>query len=208
MPRKTEAPRQRDRGATERALVAAAKEVLADEGFQGFGVNAVARRAGCDKQLIYRYFDGLDGLIDAVGRDLAIHLRVSLSPLAPSGRNASYRDIVERMALGHLQLLRDDTLLRRIAAWEIASPSPLVARLTAARSIGMSVWAVQLRAAAKPPAATDTPALNALILAAIQHLALAGAAAGEFAGLALRKEADWDRARAAVKKLVRALYPA
>ena len=29
------------------------------------------RRAGCDKQLIYRYYGGMDGLVDAIGGELA-----------------------------------------------------------------------------------------------------------------------------------------
>ncbi|MFN6986979.1 MAG: TetR/AcrR family transcriptional regulator, partial [Rhizobium oryzihabitans] len=62
--------RVKDRAATEKAIFNAARSLLAEEGFQGFGINAVARRAGCDKQLIYRYFGGLDGLIEAIGEDL------------------------------------------------------------------------------------------------------------------------------------------
>ncbi|HCV71491.1 MAG TPA: TetR family transcriptional regulator, partial [Agrobacterium sp.] len=54
--------RIKDRAATEKAIFEAARSLLAEEGFQGFGINAVARRAGCDKQLIYRYFGGLEGL--------------------------------------------------------------------------------------------------------------------------------------------------
>ena len=61
-----QAIRPRNRAGTERAIFIAARTLLAEEGFQGFGVNAVARRAGCDKQLIYRYYGGLNGLIDAI----------------------------------------------------------------------------------------------------------------------------------------------
>ena len=31
-----------------------------------YGINAIARQAGCDKVLIYRYFDNLDGLLQRV----------------------------------------------------------------------------------------------------------------------------------------------
>jgi hypothetical protein len=52
----------------------------------------------------------------------------------------------------------------------------------------------------------DAPALNAILIAAIQHLVLAGATSGRFSGLALTSEADWDRARAMLSRIVRALY--
>ena len=83
-------PRSRDRVATERSIVDAAKLVLAEDGFQGFGVNAIARRAECDKQLIYRYFGGLEGLADAVGADLALKLADDLTPLSEAKRPTSY----------------------------------------------------------------------------------------------------------------------
>jgi AcrR family transcriptional regulator len=38
--------RVRDRAGTERAILDAAKRLLAEEGFQNFGINAVARGAG------------------------------------------------------------------------------------------------------------------------------------------------------------------
>ena len=198
----------RDRGGRERALVEAAKEVLAEGGFQGFGVNAVARRAGCDKQLIYRYFGGVEGLVGAIGAELAERLRDHLAPLAAMGRPKTYTELVQRMALGLMQALREDLLLRRIAAWEVSDSSALVTSLTAARSRGMALWVGETRGELVPPVGVDAPAVNALILAAVQHLVLAAATAGEFAGLALRDEAGWERVRSAVKALVNSVYDA
>ncbi|MEQ1755189.1 MAG: TetR/AcrR family transcriptional regulator [Micropepsaceae bacterium] len=196
----------RDRGGRERALVEAAKQVLAEDGFQGFGVNAVARRAGCDKQLIYRYFGGVEGLVGAIGAELAERLRDHLAPLAAMGRPKSYTELVQRMALGLMQALREDLLLRRITAWEVSDSSALVKSLTAARSRGMALWVGETRGDLVPPAVVDAAAVNAVIIAAVQHLVIAAASAGEFAGLALRDEADWERARGAVKALVNSVY--
>ncbi|WP_309382426.1 TetR/AcrR family transcriptional regulator [Cerasicoccus frondis] len=58
---------KRNRQQTEKRIVEAAIGLLAEEGFQSFGVNAVAARAGVDKVLIYRYFSGLDGLLQFIG---------------------------------------------------------------------------------------------------------------------------------------------
>ena len=145
MPPTPATPRPRDREATGKALVEAARQTLAEGGFQEFGVNAVARRAGCDKQLIYRYFGGVDGLVDAIGAEIADDLRRGLQPLAALGRPGSYRELIERMLLGFLQTLRDDPLMQKIMAWEIASPSPRVQRLTLARSRSMMIWVAESR---------------------------------------------------------------
>ncbi|MGE0502984.1 MAG: TetR/AcrR family transcriptional regulator [Rhizobiaceae bacterium] len=201
MPEHTE--RQRDRAATETSLLAAARGVLADVGFQGLGVNAVARAAGCDKQLIYRYFGGLDGLIDAIGAGIAEDWRRRLAPLSPA---TSYAAFAEAMMLGFLDALIADPLMQKIMVWEIAEPSPLVQRLTLARSKAMMRWVAESRGTLAPPAGVDIGATNAALLAAIQHLVLAAAAAGQFSGLPLASDSDWERVRAVVRRLVRAAF--
>ena len=57
--------RERNRDETSARLLAAVGEVLARDGFAALGVNAVAKQAGVDKVLIYRYFGGLPELIQA-----------------------------------------------------------------------------------------------------------------------------------------------
>lgn len=197
--------RSRDRDATERHILAAAKEVLAEEGFANFGVNAIARRAGCDKQLIYRYYGGLDGIAEAIGADLATTLSEDLKPLSsPAPR--TYGELMRRLALGLLDLLRRDRLMQQINAWEAASPSPLVKQLIAARSKRMAIWMFEMRGALQPPAGVDAPATNALIVAAVQQIVVAAGANGEFSGMPLREDAHWQRLREAVTTLVTSVY--
>jgi AcrR family transcriptional regulator len=197
-------PRQRDRARTEAVILAAARDVLAEAGFQGFGVNAVARRAGCDKQLIYRYFGGLDGLIDAIGGQLATWLSDRLA--AEAAPPASYRELAERLILGFLDALRADVLVQKIVAWELADPSPLVSRLAAARGAALNNWFLAQRGSLVPPAGLDAPALNTLLIAAVQQLVLSASATGAFAGVPLTSDADWQRIRAALLVLIRGAY--
>ncbi|MFD3265271.1 TetR/AcrR family transcriptional regulator [Phenylobacterium ferrooxidans] len=196
-------PKSRDRAKTETAIVAAAREVLARDGFQGFGINAVARAAGCDKQLIYRYFGGLEGLVDALGADFATWLEDSLGPATPA---ASYGELSERLILGFMDALRGNVLVQRITAWEIADPSPLVARLTAARGAAMVAWMARTRGDLASPAGLDAPALNIFLIAGVQQLVLSSSAVGSFSGVPLASEADWDRVRAAAVRIIRAVY--
>lgn len=200
--------RSRDRETTEKLLVAAARDVLAEVGFQGLGINAVARRAGCDKQLIYRYFGGLEGLVDAIGDEIARTLRQRLGPLAAVGSPDSYRELVERMLLGLLQTLRDDQLMQKIVVWEMAEASPLVARLVAARSKSMTAWVMEMRGTLVAPDGVDAPGVNALLIAGVQHMVIAATASGQFSGMPLRADSDWERLRDTIKAMVRAIYPA
>jgi len=197
-------PRPRNRGETEAALRRAARDLLAEQGFSGLGVNAVARRAGCDKQLIYRYFGGLDGLLAALGADLAQWVDEAASP--PSAPE-SYADLVEAMLLRLARALRSDPLVRQITAWEVMQPSPLLAPLSRARSAALQAWVEARRGSLVPPAGADAPALVALLVAGVQHLALAEHAGQAFAGLTL-DDAGWARIEAMVARLVRAALTA
>lgn len=46
-----------------RRLVAAVGEILTEKGYTGLGINKIALQAGVTKELIYRYFDGLNNLL-------------------------------------------------------------------------------------------------------------------------------------------------
>lgn len=195
--------KSRDRSATQRAILEAARAQLAEDGFQSFGVNAVARRAGCDKQLIYRYFGGLDGLVDTLGEHLAGWL-VARLPIEP--RPSSYGALIERMAIGYLDALRADPLVQKMVAWELSDASPYVLRLTEARSRALLQWGAMAIGSLKPQANVDAAAINGLIIAGVQHLVLAASSTGQFAGMPLKSEADWDRVRIAVRSLVKCIY--
>jgi AcrR family transcriptional regulator len=54
----------RNRQQTEARIREAGLELLQGEGFEGWGINAIARAAGVDKVLIYRYFGSLEGLLE------------------------------------------------------------------------------------------------------------------------------------------------
>ncbi|MFM2042247.1 MAG: hypothetical protein RLY86_823 [Pseudomonadota bacterium] len=198
--------RPRDRAATERSLVEAAKQVLAEEGFQGFGVNAIARRAACDKQLIYRYFGGLEGLADAVGTDLAGKLADDLTPLSTARPPTTYGELIKLFMHGLIDLLRGDPILRQIVTWEVAAPSPLLTRLSEARGKRLALWMHERRGTLVPPDGVDAPAVNAVLIASVQHLVLSAAASGGFAGLSLTGEADWQRVHQALGMLADGIY--
>jgi AcrR family transcriptional regulator len=198
--------RVRNRDDTRAAILAAAQALLAEEGFSGFGVNALARRSGFDKQLIYRYFGGLDGLVDAIGEVLATWVVIRLEPLISDSPGPAYGDLLEAVLHAYLDALRADSLMQKLVAWELSDPSPHVRRLADQRARALGELVARLRCDRLPAPDVDTPALNALLIAAVQHLVLAGATSGRFSGLALAEEADWTRVKATLSRVVRALH--
>lgn len=191
----------RDRGRTKAAILSAARDQLAEGGFQAFGVNTVARRAGCDKQLIYRYFGGLDGLVEAIGLELATWVddSVAFNSRKPP---ADYRALSETLIMAFLDAFRSNVLVQKITAWEVAEPSPLAAKLAAARARALAGWIARTRGDLAPPAGVDAPAVNALLIAAVQHIVLSATNTGGFAGMPLASEADWDRIRSVLLAII------
>ncbi len=68
MPKK----RSYDKKRTQTKLLCAVEAVLLEEGVQALGINSIARRAGVDKVLIYRYFGNLEELLSAYGRSVKL----------------------------------------------------------------------------------------------------------------------------------------
>jgi AcrR family transcriptional regulator len=198
--------RVRDRAGTERAILDAAKRLLADEGFQNFGINAVARGAGCDKQLIYRYYGGLDGLVEAIGTDLGNWVKDRIPEDAGGMFLLTYGDLMERLILQFIEALRADPLMRRIVAWEISENTERVRRLSEARSKALGLWIDRMRGSLMPPKGVDVGAVNAMLIAAVQHMVLSASISGQCAGLALKTQKDWDKAAVSVKRIIRGIY--
>lgn len=196
--------KQRDRAKTHEAILSAAKEVLSADGFQGFGINSIARKAGCDKQLIYRYYGGLEGLIDAIGADLATW--ISDAATAPAVKPQTYGQWVETLLSGYMAALRQNTLVQKISAWEIADSSPLVRQLSKARSVALGRWIAAQRGELQPPAGIDAAATNAILIAAAQHMILASSTLGGFSGIPLASDTDWARLESALATLIRKVY--
>ncbi len=56
--------KKRDRERTKGKILKAVGEVIEKYGTEKVGVNLIAREAGVNKVLIYRYFGGVDGLME------------------------------------------------------------------------------------------------------------------------------------------------
>jgi hypothetical protein len=63
-----------------------------------------------------------------------------------------------------------------------------------------------MRGSLAPPKGVDAVAVNAILIAAIQHIVLSASAGGQCAGLALKASKDWEKAEQALKRIVRGVY--
>lgn len=197
------AGRSRDAAATTQHIAATAVKLLTEKGFTGLGVNAVAAAAGVDKQLIYYYFGGIDGLVRHLGSELSLWLGAPLEPVT----GEPYAHASNRLLMEYISALRKNKLVLRLLAWELVEPSEVLTELEATRSAAMVGWVTALRMAAQPaPKEVDAPAINALLLAGLHYLALREQSVGTFAGMDIRSDEGHARISKAVALITGCVY--
>jgi AcrR family transcriptional regulator len=128
----------RNRERTKQRILEAVGALLAESGFKGIGINAIARRAGVDKVLIYRYFGGLPELLEAYAHEsdfwwtideIVLEGDEDLQEQGP----AAYLTVLLRR---HVEALQRRPLTQEIMAWELTEANELtrsVALVRAAR---------------------------------------------------------------------------
>jgi AcrR family transcriptional regulator len=205
----------RDRVATERRLIESVGAVLATEGFAGLGVNAVAAEAGADKVLIYRYFGGLEGLVQAYAASTDFwpsfdELVPDVAALRAMPPEDQVCDVMKRF----LAALRRRPQTIEIMAWEVAADTPFRAPLEQAREqMGLALLALQ------PPEndsgagetegsgdAVDLPALTALLTGGLNYLLVRSRHTPRFNGVPLQDPAGWDRLESSMERMIRGAF--
>jgi len=196
------APESRNRDATRERILAAVGTLLAREGFSSLGVNAVAREAGVDKVLIYRYFGGIEALLDTWGREALAN-----SSGAAAAPEASAADVAGRAAaalLGFTRAVREHPQALEVMRWELVEDNALTRRLAELREGAGFADLQRLGVDEARARAVDLPALAAVLSAGLLHLALRARTAPRWLGIPLRTRQGWTRLERAAALLVRA----
>ena len=118
-------PRTRSRPKTEEKFQNAVLELIARDGCCAVGINAVAHEAGADKVLIYRYFGGMDGLLQRVA-DSRLWLPAAddvLGTFRTKGLNAPA--LLAKVCLAVEDYITADPTLAKLVAWRKAEHNPL-----------------------------------------------------------------------------------
>lgn len=198
---------RRDRAGTEARIVDAAYDLLATSHHALPGINAIARQAGCDKQLIYRYFDGLEGVLAAVGAEAGQRFANALAGQVPA-QVASYGQLARALLSGLIAVYRADPSLAGIKRSEVVLGAAL-AGLATARAKAINDWMAPKVQAMVPPSSGQMPdraAINALLIGAVESAVLASYANGTFAGIPLAQDEDWARLEQSLALVVSRLY--
>jgi AcrR family transcriptional regulator len=195
-------PPVRDSRAMRRRLMEALGRLIVREGVAGVGVNALAREAGCDKVLIYRYFGDLAGVWGAFAESCDFwwsldEITADIDPAAV-GAAGALKTIVRR----HAQAIRSRPVTLAVLASEPGRRTPLVTALEAVRerrSLALLEW---IGRRYRLPASADLPVIAMLLGVAINALAVRARDIRVMNGVTIETEADWARLYAAIDVLI------
>jgi AcrR family transcriptional regulator len=184
--------RTRNRHDTEQELVDAVGRLLVRDGVAAFGVNAVAREAGVDKVLIYRYFDGLDGLLRAFAQSASFWPNID-EVLGQGDSDLRSMSPADRWATGlvrYARALRCRPITREVLAWEQVEKNELTEVLRVRRE---EWFAELLQLLPDDTVVTDIdPIATALVIATSVHYLVARSRLhGDFNGLDIDTDAGW-----------------
>jgi len=109
-------------------LIKAVSTIIEDEGFARLGINRIARTAGCDKVLIYRYFGGLEGLLTAWAKENDFYTSAyeRFYEEIQTTDQSRLRELTKKVILEQLHFLRDNAVMQELILWELTGHSKFV----------------------------------------------------------------------------------
>jgi AcrR family transcriptional regulator len=142
-------------------LLDAAKAVVADEGFHAVSIEAVARRAGITRPIVYRHFADLPALLDALVVRETARARDQLAAFMPSELGSDPREGLLDTLRAYLQAVESDPV-----TWRLVLVPPEGAPVLLRKRIAAGRAAVVKQLAATAAASPD-PELTARALSAV-----------------------------------------
>lgn len=109
--------------------------MVAEQGFEKIGINAVATQSGVSKILIYRYFGSMEGLMAAYICQYDFWLNFPLE--FPSKEELPA--FVKKMFKLQIDQLRNNPTLKRLYRWELSSNNDLITKLREQINAGIDV---------------------------------------------------------------------
>ncbi|MCG8632214.1 MAG: TetR/AcrR family transcriptional regulator [Desulfobacterales bacterium] len=190
---------------TKKRLIDAVGKLLSKGGFKGLGVNKVAREAGVDKVLIYRYFNGMPGLVAAFSRTVDFWPGVDeLMGTEPEKVKAMPPDAqVAHFFKAYAAALRKRPVTQDILAWELLEKNELSEQL---EYIRVRTILEYFDALDRIP---DAPVLSSIVIlmgGAVNHLIIKSRIYPVVGGIDMRTRKGWKSIEQGIDLLLKGIF--
>jgi AcrR family transcriptional regulator len=163
----------RDREETKTKILQAVGQVLATSGFQGLGINAIARVAGVDKVLIYRYFQDVPTLLKTFAQsgEYVGSLERFLAQV-PDDQLQDWRSALVMFVMTYANLLHQNPLSQEIFRWELTEKNELTESLAESREVLIQKGLAWVRQKFPETVERDLESISAILLSSVTYLVL------------------------------------
>lgn len=185
---------------TEQKIMQALEDQICETGMMGVGVNAIAKRAGVSKELIYRYFNGLPGLMLQWMQTQDFWTGKSSMLLDDKAETRSPQQLILTMLNAQINALASNDALKEIRRWELIERNDVSAQLATRREKAARTFIDALTSVNDDDDA-DIAAMVGIMLAGVLYLSLRSKTETHFLGVPLRTEEGWDRIQKALIQL-------
>jgi AcrR family transcriptional regulator len=194
---------RRNRAKTTQRIVEALEEVIAERGLEGVGVNRVAEKANVSKVLIYRYFGGMEGLMEyyvKMGKLFPVFNPAVLDQIRPL-HDSDVARIWYRQVIQTYRYFRTFKAAREVLKASVIENDSIAETTARAQDEEMTRLVEQLSFVK----GADTQAISAIILGAMNYLTIMAQNDRTMISIDLRSEEGWKRVESAVKTIYIAL---
>ncbi|TDE09964.1 TetR/AcrR family transcriptional regulator [Dyadobacter psychrotolerans] len=190
--------KKRDRERTKGKILKAVGEVIEQYGTDKVGVNLIARTAGVNKVLIYRYFESVDGLMEqyvtsgeytSTTGDEFIE---NIEPIPTEDRNKALTDLMHTF----IHDLRERKATRDLLRWEIGTGKSILS--DAKNEVANRV----LAKIGEMPDFDDTKGLMAFITAGIYYMVIATDLRSKMIDIDLHTDEGWKRVENIIERII------
>jgi AcrR family transcriptional regulator len=199
--------RGKDRKATEQELLDACERLLLRDGPDGIGLNNVVADAGVGKDLIYRYFGGLPGLITAWVEQRA-HWPMTEELIGSDTEAFQAKPLKAKFRIiwhGYVRALRARPVVMRIMASELMHPTDITRILESASDrIGRELEAFVSNI--DPDERVDVANLSLVFYTMLNYLCMRAVTSPHCFGMDLENDASWDHIEAVMDDLIERFF--
>ncbi len=192
---------ERDRQATERRLLKTVGEMIAENGFEKIGINAVANCSGVSKVLIYRYFGSVEGLMAAYIRQHDFWINFSLELPDRSQLPLFLKTMFRRQ----IEQLRSNPVLKRLYRWELSSENEMIVKIREQRErTGLKLIEKVSRLTGFPE--KEIAVMASILTASITYLVMLEEFCPVYNGIALDGDSGWEQINEGIETLIDKIF--
>lgn len=192
---------ERDREATEKRLLDTIGKMIAENGFEKIGINAIAAQSGVSKILIYRYFGSVEGLMATYIRQHDFWLNYPLE--YPSREELP--SFVKKLFQGQIEQLRNNPTLKRLYRWELSCTNDMIVRLREQREkVGINLIEKVSELTGHPQ--KEIAVMASMLAASITYLVMLEDFCPVYNGIPLNENSGWEQINDGIEILINKVF--